>query len=144
MIKKSLLVIFLLQLTLFAANDQFAQKMNYLSDYNKALETSIDKYKPIMLVVGTKTCPWCKKLENQTLKKEQIDQFIKLHFTPLKLDKDKNIYPKDKFDAKVVPTVFFIDPKTEKAFHISKGYKNTSKFLIELEKAKKIYYSGEF
>lgn len=141
MFKKLLSTFILLQISLFAINDSFTQKMNYLSDYQSGIDISISKYKPMMVVIGTTTCPWCKKLENQTLKKKQIDKYIKLHFTPLKLNRDKDTYPKEILEAKVVPTVFFVDPKTGRPFHISRGYKSHKKFLKELEKAKNIYYN---
>ncbi len=140
MLRKVLLFIFMIQLSLFGISDSFTQKMHYLTTYQEGADISIDKYKPMMIVVGTFTCPWCKKLENQTLKKKQIDQYIKLHFTPIKLNRDEDVYPKKILDTKVVPTVFFVDPKTSKPFHISKGYKNKKKFLKELQKAKSIYY----
>lgn len=140
MFKFLILSIFLLPTFLFGTNDPFAKKMDYFTNYQQAKELSITKYKPMMVVIGTVTCPWCKKFENQTLKKEIINQYTQLHFTPVKLIKDKDTYPVSSLDAKVVPTVFFVDPQTEQVFYKSRGYKNKKKFLIELEKAKSIYY----
>jgi thioredoxin-related protein len=136
-------LLILFQLNLLAAQTSFAQRMGYHTLYKEALQVSIEQNKPLMLVVGTNTCPWCKKLENQTLKKKNIDQYIKQHFIPIKVDKNKSLYPRNTFDAKVVPTVFFIDPKTQKVFHISRGYKSKKKFLDQLEKANSIYNKGE-
>jgi len=140
MFKLLILFFVFIQLNLSANSDSFAKKMDYFTNYQEAKEVSIDKYKPMMIVIGTVTCPWCKKLENQTLKKQNIDKFIKLHFTPVKLIRDKSKYPKNMLKAKVVPTVFFVDPKNEKPFHIATGYKSKKKFLKELEKAKSLYY----
>lgn len=140
MFKILLLLFIFIQISLFGSSDPFAKKMNYLTQYQQAKEQSISKYKPMMIVIGTVTCPWCKKFENQTLKKKNIDSFIKLHFTPVKLLKDKDPYPKGILNAKVVPTIFFVDPRSEKPFLISTGYKSKKKFLTELEKAKSLYY----
>lgn len=136
---KLFISISLLQLFLFASTDQFAKKMNYFTNYNEALKESKKQNLPIMLVVGTNTCPWCKKLENQTLKKPIIDKYVKKNFIPLKLHKDKDIYPKKRFETKVVPTIFFIGTKNEKLIYKVRGYKNKKEFLSDLEKAKSLY-----
>jgi len=140
MFKKFIFFFIFTQITLWASTNTFAKKMNYFTNYKEAKEVSIDKYKPMMILIDTVTCPWCKKFQNQTLKKESIDKFIKLHFTPVKLLKNKAKYPKKTLHAKVVPTVFFVDPKSEQAFYISKGYKNKKMFFKELQKAKSLYY----
>lgn len=140
MFKIFILFFIVVQIALLGDTDPFTKKMDYFSNYQQAKNLSMAKYKPMMIVVSTVTCPWCKKFENQTLKKENIDNFIKLHFTPVKLLKDKDSYPKKVLNAKVVPTVFFVDPRSEQILHISTGYKSKKKFLIELQKAKSLYY----
>lgn len=141
MFKLLLFLTLFLPTLLFSNSDSFAKKMGYSTNYQEAKKLSIAKYKPMMIVIGTITCPWCKKMENQTLKKKHIDNFVQLHFTPVKLIKEKDKYPVKILDAKVVPTIFFLDPKSEKVFHISRGYKNKKKFLEQLQKAKSIYYN---
>lgn len=140
MFKILLSSIILLPITLLSANDSFAKKMEYSINYQQAKKDAITKYKPIMVVISTVTCPWCKKFENQTLKKENINTYIQVHFTPVKLIRDQDKYPTKLLNAKVVPTVFFVNPKTDQPFHISKGYKNKKDFFKQLEKAKSIYY----
>jgi len=131
----------LVQLNLYGTSDKFSKKMNYLTNYQQAIDTSVKKYKPVLVVISTVACPWCKKFENQTLKKTKINDFIQLHFTPVKLLKDKSIYPKKILDAQVVPTIFFVDPHKNKPFYISRGYMNQKEFLKQLHKAKSIYYN---
>lgn len=131
-----------LQLTLTASNT-LTEKLNYMTNYENAIKKAIDTYKPVMMVIKSTTCPWCKKLENQVLQKEYINESVQISFVPLVLNKDTNEYPKKRFDAKGVPTTFFINPLTYEVFHIVKGYKNHKKFIKEIEKAKKIYYKGD-
>jgi len=121
-------------LSLNGASLKFAKKMNYETDYEQALEKAIKSNKPIMLVIGTKTCPWCRKLENQTLKKDIIHDVVSKEFIALSLNKSKTAYP-SQFFAKVVPTVFFIDPKKEESYHTSYGYKNKKVFSKIVNKA---------
>ncbi len=114
--------------SLFGANAQFIEQMHYESDYQTALQKALKENKSIMMVLSTKTCPWCRKMENQTLKKDEINNSIKEHFIPLALDNDDpNSFPKQ-FETKVVPTIYFVDPKQEEVFARSLGYKNKKDF----------------
>lgn len=142
MFSKLVLLVFVFFCSVFA-QENFTQKMNYQNDFQQAVKVAIDKYKPLMFTVVSTSCPWCKKFENQTLQKKEIDSIIQTNFTPLLLNKDIAIYPKETFDAKVVPTTFFIDPLTFEIFHQVRGYKSPKKFLLELEQAKNIYYKGK-
>lgn len=133
--KKILIVAFfasLLSLSLFSSVD-FPKEMGYEIEYEKALEKAKKEKKPILLVVKTKTCPWCKKLERQTLKKEAIHTKIIENFIPLTLYK-KDLLSKG-LNTKVVPTVYFISSKDEKVYKKSFGYKNRKEFGEILDKA---------
>ena len=142
MLRKIVLTLACLVTVLFASHDEFAKKMNYFVNYTDAVKYSVNKNKPIMMTIVTTTCPWCKKLENQTLKKENIDTLIKTNFTPLLLNRDKDTYPKEKFNAKVVPTTFFIDPIKQEIIHKVYGYKSKKEFLKQLEIAQKLSHKG--
>ncbi len=137
MVKKVIsvfLLSFVFVINLNSASLEFIEQMKYEVDYDKALEKAKEVKKPIMLVLGTKTCPWCRKLERQTLKKEDINDIVLKNFIPLILDRDDGDYPME-FVAKVVPTVIFINEKDEKQFEISYGYKNKKVFQTVLESA---------
>lgn len=133
---KKLIFITLLSVAyIYAAPAKFIEQMNYQSNYEKALQKAKNQNKPIMMVLSTKTCPWCRKLENQTLKKNVISEMVANHFIPLAIDKDEpNTYP-PQFSTKVVPTVYFIDPKTQTIFEKSLGYKNKNDFEKVLNEA---------
>ena len=133
-------IVALLLLSVYAngASQEFIEKYDYENNYNKALEKAKKNNKPIMLVLSTKSCPWCRKLERQTLKKDFIQELVSKNFTPLALDRDHEVYPK-KFQAKVVPTVYFIDPNNEKSILVSYGYKNKRDFKEILLKVNKLY-----
>ncbi len=133
MIKHLILTSLLFTLS-FASMDSFAKKNNYFTNYKEAKEKSLQTNKPMMLVVVTNTCPWCEKLEKQTLSKNIIKKFVAENFVPVILNRDEAQYPINKFVAKVVPTVFFIDSKKETTIDNSYGYKSTKKFLTILEK----------
>jgi len=138
MIKK-LILIAILSVFACSSTNNFAKKMVYFTNYNSAIKYSKNTNKPIMLVVMSVTCPWCKKLENQILKKSDINRLIRKNFIPVILNRDKDNFPKEKFKAKSVPTIFFINGETQNLFHETLGYKSKKNFIKEIEIAKKKY-----
>jgi len=91
-----------------------------------------------MLVLSTKTCAWCRKLERQTLKKDFIREIIKKDFISLSIDRDHGAYP-DAFKTEVVPTVFIINAHNEEKVSSIYGYKNKKDFKNLLIEASKKY-----
>ena len=112
---------------LFGASIEFAKEMGYETNYNEALQKAKTTSKPIILIVSSETCPWCRKLENQTLSKEYIDKIIQDNFIPIAQTKEIDNLP-PKFYPKYVPTVYFINPITNEAYENSVGYKAHGKF----------------
>lgn len=126
------LVLIAIWTNLYAISPIFIKTMGYESTYENALEKAKKDNKNIMMVVVQKACPWCRKMEKQTLKKDEIDSLIKSSFIPLLVDEASNDYPK-KFKAKLYPTIMFIDSKSEKLINKVLGYKNKKKFKKILE-----------
>lgn len=124
---KYILLLILLLNGLFASSSEFIEKMNYETIYEKALERAIKENKSIMMIASTKSCPWCRKLERQTLTRDNINNIIQKNFVPLAVDQDLKNYPK-KYEVKVVPTVYFIYPKDESVIKKVLGYKNKKEF----------------
>jgi thioredoxin-related protein len=120
----------------YAISPDFIKTMGYESTYDKALQKAKKENKNIMMVVVQKSCPWCRKMEKQTLKKKQIDSLIKKRFIPLLVDEASKGYPK-KFEAKLFPTTIFIDIKNEKQISKVLGYKNKKEFKKILEEVNK-------
>ena len=120
--------------------DEFAAEVNYSRDYNLALKTAKEQNKLLMLVVVGDYCPWCKKFERKTLNSTLIQNQVKKDFIPLIIDKtkDKGKYPPE-FYAKRIPTVFFIDPTTQKHVFESMGYSKKVTFEIDMDLALKSY-----
>lgn len=120
-------LVFISFTNLYALSSSFIEKMSYESDYNKALTEAKKQNKGIMMVVSQKSCPWCRKMERQTLNRVPIDKLIKSKFIPLLLDEQDANFPK-KFEAKVFPTTFFIDAKSEELISKVLGYKGKNEF----------------
>ena len=132
---KIIVLLFALTFGLFAAHiDEFATTMGYQRDYNQALALAKSENKPLMMVVVSDYCPWCRKFERKTLQRETIAMNVEKNFVGLIVDKnlDKGNYP-DKYFAKRVPTVYFIDPKNEDTIFESLGYMKKDEYMQILE-----------
>ena len=137
-IKLLILSLLTIVVTLNADSKSLVTKYGYEDSYQKALNKAKIENKPIMLVLSTKTCAWCRKLERQTLKKDFIKEIIKKDFIPLSIDRDHGIYPDD-FKTDVVPTVFIINAHNEERVSSIYGYKNKKEFNRLLLEASKKY-----
>ncbi len=132
-------LLFVLMLTLFAS-PQAAQELGYHSDYQKALALAKKEQKPLMLVVVTSYCPWCRKFEQKTLSSETIASTVKAKFVAVIVDRNKDAgsFPKE-FQTPRIPTVFFIDPKDATEFWETIGYVKKSEFADALKEAELLF-----
>lgn len=110
-----------------ASTVELFKTLGYENNYKQALAKAKKVDKPMMLVISTKTCPWCRKLEQQVLKRENINKQVQSNFVGVPIEKDTDIYPK-KFIPKVVPTIVFVNPKDESVIFTSYGYKPKKEF----------------
>ena len=130
---KKIFGILVVSIALHAGSAKFAKEMGYETDYKTAIAKAKKEEKLVMFVIGTRTCPWCRKFEKQTLKKEEVHSKVLKNFIPLAMYKDGD-YPQ-KFNPKAIPAVHFIDPNDEESLLTSMGYKSKKMFLATLEDA---------
>lgn len=64
--------------------------------------------KPLLVLITSESCQWCRKLESTTLEDEKIVGKIKSGFVAVHVTRDKSIYPKN-LTAKMVPMSYFLD-----------------------------------
>jgi thioredoxin-related protein len=106
----------------------FGNEYHYELEYKKALVKAKNEKKDMMILMVSNFCPWCQKLEKVVLSKEKINTQIHKKYIPLILNKDENNYPKQ-FETPMVPTVFFVDYKTEQIKSKVIGYNNRQKII---------------
>ena len=135
MLKKIVMLLWILSSLCFSAGEVLKKEYAYLGNYAQAVEQSIKTGRPMMVLFVTKVCPWCKKLEKQTLKKAPINTMIQSHFIPVILDKESDLFPKE-LDPPVVPTIHFIKGAQVEPFDTIYGYKSTTEFMELLNKAR--------
>ena len=140
---RTILILFLLLLSLHASS-QNAQKLGYYSNYKEALAVAKEKDKPLMLIVVTSYCPWCRKFERKSLSSEKVATYIKKYFIPVIVDRNKDAehFP-SLYQTPRIPTVFYIDAHTEKVYWETVGYLNRSDMSEAVEDAKVLYENRE-
>lgn len=130
-----LLFLSLLTFKIFASSLEFIEEMKYETNYEIASKKAVSQNKILMMVVTSKSCPWCRKLERQTLKKDEINNLIQSSFIPLSVDQDLKNFPL-KYEVKVVPTIYFIDAKNGEILQKVMGYKTKKDFEEILNEVK--------
>lgn len=139
---KLLFTLLFLAHTWLMADATFAQTYHYQTSFQEAKEKALATKKPLMLFFVTTSCPWCKKLENQTLSKEAIDTFIQTHFIPVILNKDTDAFPKF-LNPVVTPTIFFLDAKADKPYYDIIGYKSAAEFSELMQEANTLFKKAQ-
>ena len=133
----TLILLFVLALS---ASPEAAQELGYHTDYQKALAVAKKEQKPLMLVVVTTYCPWCRKFEHKTLASKTIAPVVASTYIPVIVDRnnDAKNFP-EQFQTPRIPTVFFIDPNDGKEYWESIGYRSIKEFADALKEAENLY-----
>ncbi len=116
--------------TLKANSDHtiFAKEFGYEVDYVKAIQKAKKENKQLMFVMVANFCPWCLKFEKKVLSNTQLNEQIHKKYVPLILNREEKKFPV-KFDSPMIPTVYFVDPKSEEIVNKSVGYHNRFDFI---------------
>jgi uncharacterized protein YyaL (SSP411 family) len=99
----------------------FGVEVTWNGTYDEALAKAKKESKPLMVLITSEQCRWCRKLESTTLQDEEIVSRINSKFQAVNVTKDKSIYPKN-LVAKMVPMSYFIDPSNGKVLYSIPGY----------------------
>lgn len=113
----------------------FGSKVDFIHDYDKALEMAQAQNKDIYMLVTSETCKWCRKFEKVTLHHEKTMQDLKKEYILLALNRDASSIPA-KYKVKRVPKHFFLTAKGEVIYSII-GYWNPEDFASFVEEATK-------
>lgn len=126
---KILIVSILLLGSLFAKNyKSFAKEMGYELQYDVALKKAQEQKKDILFVMVANFCPWCNKFEKLVLEKKDINAKIHEKYIPLIMNREEKQFP-PKYDAEMIPTMYFVDHKSEVIKHKVVGYNNRQDFI---------------
>lgn len=123
----------LLALCLLAIS-MFGEDIMWNSSYEQALVKAKKEGKPLMVLITSETCRWCRKLESTTLQDDEIVSRINTSFQVVNVTKDKSIYPKN-LTAKMVPMSYFVDPRNGKVLYSMPGFWGTEDYNSILDDA---------
>ncbi len=110
-------------------HSNFAAKMGYYKDFNRALKKANSTKKYIMVVADAVSCPWCRKLEENILSVKNIDKIIKSKYIPAVVDVDTKGEPQMLKKLKSTPIIYIIDPRDKKIKATFAGYPNCKNFI---------------
>ena len=110
-------------------HENFALQMEYETDYKTALARAKKEGKKLFIFMSTSYCPWCRKIENRVLSKVDINKKIKVKYIPAMLNFSRKNFPIQFRKVAVTPTLYIVDPKTEKIEHQFVGYSSRDDFL---------------
>lgn len=99
----------LLLITLFTGA-LFANGIEWNKSFDTAKIKAEKENKIIYAVITSETCRWCRKLENETLKKKKVIQNLNRKYAAVALTRGKDKYPPC-LKAPMVPMSYFLTPE---------------------------------
>lgn len=116
----------------------FGAEITWNTSYDSARAKAKKESKPLMVLITSEDCRWCRKLEETTLQDEEIISRINTQFQAINVTKDKSIYPKS-LTAKMVPMSYFLDPSNGKVLYSIPGYWESEDYHSILDDALRKY-----
>lgn len=111
--------------------------INWNSSFAEAQVKAKKESKPMLVIITTEQCRWCRKLEATTLEDDTIISTINSKFSAVHVTRDKSVYPKN-LTAKMVPMSYFLDPNG-KVLYSMPGYWPTEDYQSILNDALRKY-----
>ncbi len=108
----------------------FGRELQWESNLESAFQESAKTRKPLMVMVESESCRWCKKMKEQTLSDEQIVESLQ-KFILVLIDRERvssEFIP----HAQYVPTIYFLTPDKQIADRVV-GYFDVADFKSWLE-----------
>ncbi|KFN40112.1 MAG: hypothetical protein JU82_04565 [Sulfuricurvum sp. MLSB] len=112
-------------------------EINWNSSFAEAQVKAKKESKPMLVIITTEQCRWCRKLEATTLEDDTIISTINSKFSAVHVTRDKSVYPKN-LTAKMVPMSYFLDPNG-KVLYSMPGYWPTEDYQSILNDALRKY-----
>jgi FKBP-type peptidyl-prolyl cis-trans isomerase 2 len=84
-------------------------EISWLEDHDKGLEVAARENKPMVLVLYSDGCPWCKRLMNQF--RDVRIRTLKDRFVWVKVNSEKEVKYRKLYGQKGYPTIVFLDSK---------------------------------
>lgn len=122
-----------LALLAFLVANLFAAEIAWNDTYEQAQAKAKKESKPLLVLITSEQCRWCRKFEATTLQDEDIISKLNSKFVMVHVTRDKSIYPKS-LSAKMVPMNYFLDGNG-KVLYSMPGYWPTDDYQSILDDA---------
>jgi len=127
-------LVLLLSATLFLYG---SADLKHADSYTDAIEQGIKEKKSVVLFAHSPFCPWCRKMEADTLSNQKVIQLLNEKFIFVTIDLSTDIETEDvpkRFLPQGTPTTFVIDPTTQEVQFTMRGYKKAKSFIWRLNR----------
>jgi thioredoxin-related protein len=114
-----------------------ASALKYANSYKEAIEQGVKEHKHVILFANSPFCPWCRKMEHDTLSDENVIKLLNEKYIFLSVDLSLQMETEDipsRFLPQGTPVTFVIDPETQEGLFTMRGYKSPKSFIWRLEK----------
>ena len=114
-----------------------ATELQWLDNYNTAMQKAKQENKLIYVFISSSTCGWCDKFEKTTLQDENVKKRLKKEFVSVHLVREFDTVPQ-KFATSPVPRHYFTDAKGNILYN-SLGYRKVDTFESFMDNAEEKY-----
>jgi len=109
-------------------------EVNWQPNYNAARAEAKRTGRPMLVLLVSHTCRWCRKLKNRTLQNPEIVTYINNHFVPLIVYRENLDFP-DFIKSPMVPTTFFLTSNEKMLMKPVAGYWEPDDYMSDLRMA---------
>ena len=109
-----------------------ASNIEWIKDIDKAINLAKNENKNLLLIVSSKHCPYCKKMEKDIFNDKDSQKYLLKRYILVKLDIKEA--KKISLDTKVTPTTYIFTPNKE-LLASQVGYQNEEFFYYTLTNA---------
>lgn len=92
----------------FLMANLFSAEIAWNDTYEQAQAKAKKESKPLLVLITSEQCRWCRKFEATTLQDEDVISKLNSKFVTVHVTRDKSVYPKN-LSAKMVPMNYFLD-----------------------------------
>lgn len=109
-----------------------AADLIWTNSFAQALAKAQKEDKNIMVLITTKSCRWCRKLESETLTDEVVISRLNKDYVSVHLTRGVDEYPQY-LEAPGVPATYFLDRTGQPLIKRVMGYWNVEDYLSYLD-----------
>lgn len=106
-------------------NISIVSEIDWNENFQSAIVESKKSNKPMFVYFKASWCPYCKQLESETFKNQDVQNKIAENYIPVKIDGDTNPELCSKYNVLGFPTIVIIDSNEEKLNFIEGFYTST-------------------